>query len=72
MTSGECSNILKPVMEDCLKQHDKARLYYEIRGRPLPRRVGIDHLPQWERVAVVTDVGWVRNTVNGRPVRWRP
>src|SRR6185369_6341375 len=24
----------------------------------------IDHLPQWERIAVVTDTGWVRQTVN--------
>src|SRR6185369_6140635 len=24
----------------------------------------IDHLPQWERIAVVTDTGWVRHTVN--------
>src|SRR5207302_3317455 len=26
--------------------------------------VAIDHLPQWERIAVVTDTGWVRQTVN--------
>jgi hypothetical protein len=37
---------------------------------PLPRRswedlrIGIECIPQWERVAVVTDVGWVRHTVN--------
>ena len=25
--------------------------------------IGIEHLPQWERVAIVTDVGAVRHTV---------
>jgi hypothetical protein len=69
VTSEECANILKPVMENCLKEHDKARLYYEIGGR-FPGAawkdlsIGIEHLPQWERIAVVTDVGWVRETIN--------
>jgi hypothetical protein len=68
VTNEECTNILRPVMEDSLK-HDKVRLYYEI-GSRFPGaawedlRIGIEHIPQWERVAVVTDVGWVRHTVN--------
>jgi hypothetical protein len=68
VTNEECANILWPVMEDSLK-HDKVRLYYEI-GSRFPGaawedlRIGIEHIPQWERVAVVTDVGWVRHTVN--------
>jgi len=68
VTNEECANILRPVMEDSLK-HDKVRLYYEI-GSRFPGaawedlRIGIEHVPQWERVAVVTDVGWVRHTVN--------
>ena len=55
-------------MQTSLK-HDKMRLYYEI-GSRLPAakwddlRLGVDRLPHWERVAVVTDVGWVRHTVN--------
>src|SRR5437763_7088279 len=56
-------------MEDSLKRHDKVRLYYEI-GCRFPGaaweelRLGMDTIPQWERVAVITDVGWVRHTVN--------
>jgi hypothetical protein len=56
-------------MEDSLKRHDKVRLYYEI-GCRFPGaaweelRIGMDTMPQWERVAVITDVGWVRHTVN--------
>src|SRR5260221_14555750 len=56
-------------MERSLKRHGKIRLYYEV-GSRFPGAgwddldVAIDHLPQWERIAVVTDTGWVRQTVN--------
>ncbi len=69
VTNSDCDKILKPAMESTLKRHDKVRLYYEI-GCRFPGaawedlRIGIEHIPQWERVAVVTDVGWVRHTVN--------
>jgi hypothetical protein len=69
VTNRECSDVLKTAMEGSLKRHDKVRLYYEI-GCRFPGagwddlNLGIDHLPQWERVAVVTDTGWVRHTVN--------
>ena len=68
VTAADCDKILKPVMESSLKRHDKVRLYYEI-GSRIPGakwddlRLGVGPLPQWERVAVVTDVGWVRHTV---------
>ena len=68
VTAADCDKILKPVMETSLKRHDKVRLYYEIDSR-IPGakwddlRLGVGPLPQWERVAVVTDVGWVRHTV---------
>ena len=69
ITTNDCDKILKPVMENTLKRHDKVRLYYQI-GCRFPGaawenlRIGIEHIPQWERVAIVTDVGWVRHTVN--------
>jgi len=68
VTNEDCNKILKPLMETSLKRHDKVRLYYEI-GSRIPGakwddlRLGVGPLPQWERVAVVTDVGWVRHTV---------
>ena len=69
VTNEDCNKILKALMETSLKRHDKVRLYYEI-GCRFPGaawedlRIGLEHIPQWERVAVVTDVGWVRHTVN--------
>jgi hypothetical protein len=67
VTTDDCNKILKPLIETSLK-HDKLRLYYEIGSRVTAAkwddlRLGIDRFPQWERVAVVTDVGWVRHTV---------
>ena len=69
VTNEECDNVLLPAMERSLKRHGKVRLYYEI-GSRFPGAgwgdldVAIDHLPQWERIAVVTDTAWVRQTVN--------
>lgn len=70
VTREECRNVLRPVMEVSLRRHEKIRLYYEI-GCRFPgagwdnlEMIGVDRLPQWERVAVVTDTGWVRQTVN--------
>jgi len=69
VTNEECDNVLRPAMELSLKRHAKLRLYYEV-GSRFPGAgwgdldVAIDHLPQWERVAVVTNTAWVRQTVN--------
>ena len=69
VTNEDCNKILKPLVQKSLMRHDKVRLYYEI-GCRFPGaawedlRIGLEHIPQWERVAVVTDVGWVRHTVN--------
>jgi hypothetical protein len=69
VTNEECDNVLRPAMERSLKRHCKLRLYYEV-GSRFPGAgwddldVAIDHLPQWERIAVVTDTAWVRQTVN--------
>jgi hypothetical protein len=69
VTNEDCRKVLKPAMEHSLSRHDKIRLYYEI-GSRFPGaawddlRIGVKHTPQWERIAIVTDVGWVRHTVN--------
>ena len=69
VTNEECDDVLRPAMEASLRRHGKIRLYYEI-GSRFPGAgwgdldIAIDHLPQWERIAVVTDTGWVRHTVN--------
>jgi hypothetical protein len=69
VTNEECDNVLRPAMERSLRRHNKIRLYYEV-GSRFPGAgwddldIAIDHLPQWERIAVVTDTAWVRHTVN--------
>jgi hypothetical protein len=69
VTNEDCKKVLKPLVETSLKRHDKVRLYYEI-GCRFPGaawedlHLSMDRVPQWERIAVVTDVGWVRHTVN--------
>ena len=37
VTNEDCDKVLKPLLENLLKRHDKVRLYYEIR-LPLSRR----------------------------------
>jgi hypothetical protein len=68
MTKQDCQDVLMPAMKRSLKRHDRIRLYYELNSR-FPGAawddlsVGIEHVPSCERVAIVTDVGWIRYTV---------
>ena len=68
VTEKDCQDVLMPAIRKSLKRHDKIRLYYEINSR-FPGaawddlNVGIEHVPPCERVAIVTDVGWIRYTV---------
>jgi hypothetical protein len=69
VTNEECDSVLRPAVERSLKRHRKVRLYYEVASR-FPGAgwedltLAIKNLPQWERIAVVSDTGWVRHTVN--------
>lgn len=69
VTNEECDAVLRPALEHSLKHHRKVRLYYEVASR-FPGAgweelsLAIKNLPQWERIAVVTDTGWMRHTVN--------
>jgi hypothetical protein len=68
LTMRDCQNVLVPAMENSLKRHDKIRLYYELNSR-FPGaawddlELGLEYLLRCERVAIVTDIGWVRLTV---------
>ena len=68
VTEKDCQDVLMPAIRKSLKRHDKIRLYYELNSR-FPGaawddlNVGIEHVPPCERVAIVTDVGWIRYTV---------
>jgi hypothetical protein len=68
LTMQDCSEVLVPAMRRSLKYHDKVRLYYEL-GSRFPGAawddldLGLEHFSRCERVAIVTDIGWVRLTV---------
>ena len=68
VTKQDCYDVLIPAVEESLKRHDNLRLYYELNSR-FPGaawddlNVGIEYVPPCERVAIVTDVGWIRYTV---------
>ena len=69
VSKNDYERVLIPAVESALKKHEKVRLYYhidaEFRGIDPSAvledmRVGFSHLSRWERVAVVTDVEWIR------------
>ena len=68
MTKRDCSEVLLPALERAREWHHKLRLYYEIRSR-FPgaawddMQLGICQGTIWERIAIVTDVAWIKHTV---------
>jgi hypothetical protein len=68
VTVSECDSVLVPAVVKARKRHDRLRLYYELECRfPGAAWEDLDIAPlqlqPWERVALVTDVSWVRHTV---------
>jgi hypothetical protein len=68
VTGLECEAVLLPVVARARKRHDTLRLYYELECRfPGAAWEDLDIVPlqmqAWERVALVTDVSWMRHTV---------
>ncbi len=73
VTRADYQTVLVPAVEKALKQHDKVRVYYELgpdfQGIEAGAMwedfmVGISHWPRWERIAVVTDVAWIRYAID--------
>ena len=73
VTRKDYLEVVIPTIEKALKRNAKLRLYYELgsefTGIDLGAewedfKLGIEHLSRWERVAVVTDVAWIRHAVN--------
>src|SRR5262245_61323348 len=68
VTMQDCQDVLVPAIKQSRKRHDKIRLYYELNSR-FPGSawddldLGLEHASCCERVAIVTDIGWVRLTV---------
>jgi len=72
VTGEEYKTVLIPAVEKVLKKYDKIRFLYVIEknfdgysfGAMLDdAKVGLGHFFSWERIAVVTDEGWVKKGV---------
>jgi hypothetical protein len=72
VTKADYDSVLVPAVEDAFKKHDKVRIYYEIAPdfsgfEPGAMwedfKVGMEHLTRWERIALVTDVEWIKHTM---------
>lgn len=73
VTRRDYEAVLIPKVREALAHHDRIRCYYEVGaafsgfdGAAMWEdfKLGIEHLTRWERVAVVTDVEWIRLAVN--------
>jgi hypothetical protein len=69
VTSEDYERHVVPAVESALALHDKVRLLYQIAGDFEgfeagavweDAKVGLSHLARWERIALVTDVDWIR------------
>ena len=73
VTRKDYLEVVIPAVDKSLKRNGKLRLYYEL-GSEFTGidfgaewedfKIGIEHLSRWERVAVVTDVAWIRHAVS--------
>ena len=73
VTTQDYEEVLIPRVNRALAGHGKVRLYYELGGSLdgidagaawEDFRIGLEHFRRWERMAVVTDVHWIRMTLN--------
>jgi hypothetical protein len=72
VTGEDYEKVLIPLIEDKLKEHQKIRMLYEL-GTEYSgltaeamwddAKVGIRHFTAFEKVAVVSDVGWIVNAI---------
>jgi hypothetical protein len=73
VTREDYLRTLVPAVEQAFAEHKKVRLYYEI-GRDFGTidvgamwtdfTTGLEHWTKWERIAIVTDVNWIKNTMS--------
>jgi hypothetical protein len=70
VSASDYETVLVPAVEAALKRHGKARLLYVLDSDLTgftpgamweDAKLGIAHFTAWERIAIVTDVGWVAN-----------
>ncbi len=73
LTAKDYENVLIPEVEKVLEKYKKVRLLYylgpEFEGFTAgavwdDAKIGLKHLLAWDKVALVTDVNWLRKTIN--------
>ena len=72
VTGADYESVLIPAVEEMFARRTSVRFLYHI-GNEFTgfdakamwddAKVGLQHLTAWERVAVITDVGWIRTAV---------
>jgi hypothetical protein len=72
VTKADYDTVLTPAVTIALKRQEKVRLYYETAADFAGLdpgaiwedfKVGVEHLTRWERIAIVTDVEWIKHTM---------
>jgi hypothetical protein len=72
VTGADYESVLIPALEEMFARQKSLRFMYHLgdeftgfdaKAMWDDAKVGLQHLTAWERVAVVTDVGWIRMTV---------
>ena len=73
VTAEDYETVLIPAVKEILKREKKIRFLYhlgpEFTGFTAgamwgDAKVGLRHMTAWERIALVTDVGWLRKSVS--------
>src|SRR5919109_1908221 len=69
VTVSDYETVIIPAVEAMLSRHPKVRLFYhlgedfsgfEMAALWEDTKIGLKHLASWDRIAVVTDVDWIR------------
>jgi hypothetical protein len=69
VTAKDYDEVLIPKIDETIQRYGKVRCFYELgpdysgfdAGAAWKDfKLGVAHITRWERVAVVTDVGWIR------------
>ncbi|HUW98224.1 MAG TPA: STAS/SEC14 domain-containing protein [Acidiferrobacter sp.] len=72
VTAQDYESVVIPAVEATLKRHERVRLFYHIGPECTgfsttamwdDLKVGFSHMMVWERVAVVTDIAWIRTSI---------
>ena len=72
VSGDDYEQVVIPAVEDALKTHDKIRVLYHLgpdfEGYDAAAlwddaKVGMEHLTHFDKIAIITDAGWITNMV---------